>query len=119
VGGTSRKYAFDRLALHVLWPIQEKTNLIQIEVLALEDVIFFVFEKPICPFVNPVGVTISAPKKFPPRCAPQNCFNDGIFTHVYKPLDLNAWPKSRDGRKILQLGTFKLSILQEIKWQVG
>jgi hypothetical protein len=30
-----------------------------------------------------------------------------------------AWPKTRNGKKIRRLGTFKLSILQKDKWQVG
>jgi hypothetical protein len=34
-------------------------------------------------------------------------------------LDPNAWPKSRNGRKIHRSNTFKLSILQENKWEVG
>jgi hypothetical protein len=56
--------------------------------------------------------------KQPLECALQNLFGDGIFTHVYKPLDPNAWPKS-NGKKIRRPGTFKLSILQENKWEVG
>jgi hypothetical protein len=34
-------------------------------------------------------------------------------------LDPNAWPKSRNGKKIHHPNTFKLSILQENKWEVG
>jgi hypothetical protein len=34
-------------------------------------------------------------------------------------LDPNAWPNSRNGRKIHRSNTFKLSILQENKWEVG
>jgi hypothetical protein len=55
----------------------------------------------------------------PPGCAPRNVFSDGTSALVYKPLDPNAWPKSRNGRKIHHSGTFKLSILQENKWEVG
>ncbi len=44
---------------------------------------------------------------------------DGTSTHVYKPLDLNVWPKSRNGMKIHCPNTFKLSSLQENKWEVG
>jgi hypothetical protein len=40
VGGTSKKYAFDMHALTSLWHVQEGTNLIQIEVVALEEVGF-------------------------------------------------------------------------------
>jgi hypothetical protein len=46
-------------------------------------------------------------------------FGDDISAHVYKPLDLNVWPKSRNGRKIHLPNIFKLSILQENKWEVG
>ncbi len=42
-----------------------------------------------------------------------------LLPHVYKPLDLNIWPKSRNGKKIHHPNTFKLSILQENKWEVG
>jgi len=49
----------------------------------------------------------------------QNLFGDGTSTHFYKPLDPNAWPKSRNGKKIYHLNMFKLSILQENKWEVG
>jgi hypothetical protein len=46
-------------------------------------------------------------------------FGDGTSIHVYKLLDLDAWPKSRNGKKICRLDMFKLSILQENKWEVG
>jgi hypothetical protein len=42
-----------------------------------------------------------------------------LLPHVYKPLDLNFWPKSRYGKKIRCPNTFKLSNLQENKWEVG
>jgi hypothetical protein len=45
--------------------------------------------------------------------------NDGIYAHVYKQLDLDAWPKSRNGKEICHLDTFKLSILQKNKWEMG
>ncbi len=34
-------------------------------------------------------------------------------------MDLNAWPKSRNGKKIHCHNTFKLSIMQKNKWEVG
>ncbi len=34
-------------------------------------------------------------------------------------MDLNVWPNSRNGKKIHHLGIFKLSILEENKWEVG
>jgi hypothetical protein len=49
---------------------------------------------------------------------PWNFFGDGISTLVYKPLDLDVWPKSRNGKKICHPNTFKLSILQKNKWEV-
>jgi hypothetical protein len=54
-----------------------------------------------------------------PGCAPWNLFGDGTYAPIYKPLDPNAWPKSRNGKKICDPDTFKLSILQENKWEVG
>jgi hypothetical protein len=63
VGGTSRKYALDRPTLLALWPIQERTIFIQIEVLALEEVGFLLLEKPRCPLVNPIRDDISTPMK--------------------------------------------------------
>jgi len=87
--------------------------------LALEEASFLLLEKPRCPFVNPIVDDISAPMKQPPICASWNFFGDGISALVYKPLDLNAWPKSRNGKKIHCPSIFKLSILQESKWEVG
>jgi hypothetical protein len=51
--------ALDRLALPALWPMQEGTNLIQIEVLVLEEVCFLLSKKPRCPFINLIGDDIS------------------------------------------------------------
>jgi hypothetical protein len=41
------------------------------------------------------------------------------FAHVYKPLDFNVWPKSRNGKKTCRPNMLKLSSLQENKWEVG
>jgi hypothetical protein len=59
VGGTSKKHAFDRPTLPSLWHVQEGTNHIQIEVVALEEVSFLLSKKPRCPFINLVGDDIS------------------------------------------------------------
>ncbi len=58
VGGTSTKYALNKLALPSLWLVHKRTYFIQIEVVALE-VGFLLLEKPRCPFVNPIGNNIS------------------------------------------------------------
>jgi hypothetical protein len=113
------KYALDRKTLPSLWLVQKGTNLTQIEVVALKEVGFLFLEKPRCPFINLVGDNIFALVKQPPRCAPWNLFKDGTFAFIYKPLDPNVWPKSRNGKKIHYPSTFKLSILQENKWEVG
>jgi hypothetical protein len=42
-----------------------------------------------------------------------------LSTLVYKPLDLDAWAKSRNGKKICHFNIFKLFIMQENKWKVG
>jgi hypothetical protein len=55
----------------------------------------------------------------PSTRGPQNIFGDGTFAHVFKPLDLDVWPKSRNGGKICRFDTFKQSILQKNKWEVG
>jgi hypothetical protein len=55
----------------------------------------------------------------PFACAPWNLFGDGNSTHVYKLLDLDVWPKSRNGKKICHPDMFKLSILEENKCEVG
>ncbi len=34
--------------------------------------------------------------KQPSTCALQNFFGNGPYAHVYKPLDPNAWPKTRN-----------------------
>jgi hypothetical protein len=67
--------------------VQEGTNLIQIEVLALEEAGFLLSKKPRCPLVNLVGTNISAPMKHPLKCAPKNFFGDGIFA----PLSISHW----------------------------
>jgi len=51
VGGTNKKYA----NLAFLMACASKINLIQIEVVALEEVGFLLLEKPKCPLVNQVG----------------------------------------------------------------
>jgi hypothetical protein len=101
--------------MHSLWLVQVRTNFIQIEVVALEEDGFLLSKKPTCPLINQVGDDISAPMNQPSICALQNLFGNGTFAHVYKPLFLNAWPKSRIGKKICHPNTFKLSILQKNK----
>jgi len=118
VGGTSKKYAFDRLALLSLWHVQVGTNFTQIEVVALKEVGFLLSKKPKCPF-DKLGDNIFAPMNQPSACAPHSLFGNGISTHVYKPLDSNVQPKSRNGKKIHRLSMFKLSIMQENKREVG
>jgi hypothetical protein len=113
------KYALDRPTLLSLWLVQEGTNFTQIEVVALKEVGFLLSEKPRYPLINPVGDNMFTPVNQPPSCAPWNLFGDGICTPIYKPLDPNVWPKSRNGKKIHHPNTFKLSILQENKWEVG
>jgi hypothetical protein len=98
--------------------MQERRNLIQIEVVALEEAGFLFSKKSRCPLVNPIGDDIFTSMKQPPECAPWKLFGNGTSTLVYKPLDLDVWPKSRNGKKICCLGIFKLSILQEKKREV-
>ncbi len=52
MGMTSRKYALDQPTLPSLSPLQVGIDLIQIEVVALEEVGFLLSEKPRCPLVN-------------------------------------------------------------------
>ncbi len=114
VGGTSKEYAFDRPALPSLW-LCNKDKLTQIEMVALEEAGFLLLEKLRYSLVNKVGDDIFAFINQPSACALQNLFSDGISVHVYKPLDPDAWCKSRNGKKICRLSMFKLSILQENK----
>jgi hypothetical protein len=111
------KYALNKLALPSLWHVHEGIDLIQIEVVALEEVGFLLSEKPRCPLVNPIGNDIFALVNQPPGCAPWNLFGDGIFALIYKPLDLDGWLESRNGKKTHHPNTFKLSIMQENKWE--
>jgi hypothetical protein len=97
--------------------VHEGINLIQIEVVALEEAGFLLSEKPRCPLVNPIRDDIFAPMNQPPGCAPWNLFGDGIYALIYKPLDLDGWLKSRNGKKTHHPNTFKLSIMQENKWE--
>jgi hypothetical protein len=116
---TSKKYALNRPTLPSLWLVQARIDLTQIEVVALEEDGFLLSKKLICPLINQVGDDISASMNEPSVCALQNLFGNGIFAHVYKPLDLDAWPKSRNGKKIHCPGIVKLSILPKTKWEVG
>ncbi len=78
---------------------------------ALDEVGFLFSEKPRCPLVNLVGDDISAPVNQPFAYASRNLFGDGTSTPIYRPLDVDAWPKSKNGKKICCLNTFKLSIM--------
>jgi hypothetical protein len=53
-------YALNRWALPTLWLVQEGTYLIQIDVLALEEVDFLLSDKPRCSLVNSVRDDIFA-----------------------------------------------------------
>jgi hypothetical protein len=99
--------------------VQARIEFIQIEVVALEEFGFLLLEESRCPFVNQVGYNKFAPVNQPSAYAHGNLFGNGTFAHDYKPLDPDAWPKSRNGKKIHRLNTFKLSIMQENKWEVG
>jgi len=77
-----------------------RTNLTQIEMVALEEVDFLLLEKPRYSLVNKVGDNIFAFINQPSACALQNLFSNGTSIHVYKPLDPDAWRKSRNGKKI-------------------
>jgi len=81
--------------------------------------VFLLSEKLKCPIINHVRDDRSALINQPFACALQNIFGNGTLAHVYKPLDLNVRLKSRNGKKICHPNTFKLSILQENKWEVG
>jgi hypothetical protein len=119
VGTISRKYALDRPVLPSLWHVQARTNVTQIEVMALEEASFLLFENPKCPLVDQVGDNNSTPINQPFACTLWNLFGDGPSAHVYKPSDPSVWPKTRNGKKICHPSTFKLSILQKNKWEVG
>jgi hypothetical protein len=99
--------------------MQARLDLIHIEMVALEEVGFLFLKKSRCPFVNQIGDDQFAPINQHLACALQNIFGNGTLAHVYKPLDLNVRLKSRNGKKICHPNTFKLSILQENKWEVG
>jgi hypothetical protein len=86
-----------------------------IEMVALEEASSLLLEKPKCPLINPVGDDISTSMNQPTGCAPWNLFGNGTFALVYKPWDLDAWPKSRNGKKVRHPDIFKLSITQEKK----
>jgi hypothetical protein len=110
VGGIGRKSTLNRPTLLSLWHVQQGIDLVQIEVVALEEVGFLLSEKPRCPLINPIKDDIYAPMK-PPKHAPWNFFGNGTSTFDYKPLDLNVWPKLRNGKKICHPGIFKQSLL--------
>jgi hypothetical protein len=110
VGGTNMKYAFDRPTLPSIWHVQVGTNLIQIEVVALEEAGSLLLEELRCLVVNQVGDDIFAFMNHLFARALWNLFGDGTFAHAYKPLDLDVWPKSRNGKKIIHFA-WELSIM--------
>jgi hypothetical protein len=83
----------DRLALLSLWVVQQGIDLTQIGVVAMEELGLLLLDKPKYPLVNLVRDSISAPMNQLLICAPHNLFNNGTFAPLYKPLDLDAWPK--------------------------
>jgi len=88
--------------------VQVGTNFTQIEVVALEEVGFLLLEKPKCRLINQVGDDISTPMNHPFACALRNLFGNGISAHVYKPLDLDVRPKSKNGKKIIHFARKKV-----------
>jgi len=111
VGRIGRKSALNRPTLLSLWHVQQGIDLVQIEVVALEEVGFLLLEKPRCPLINLIKDDIYAPMKQPPKHAPRNFFGNGTSTFDHKPLDLNVWPKLRNGKKICCPNIFKQSLL--------
>jgi len=111
VGRIGKKSILNRPTLFSLWHVQEGIDLVQIEVVALEEAGFLLLKKPRCPLINPIKDDIYAPMKQPPKYAPWNLFGNGTSTFVYKPLDLNVWPKLKNGKKICHLDIFKQSLL--------
>jgi hypothetical protein len=65
--------------------MQARLDLTHIEMVALEEVGFLLLKKSRCPFVNQIGDDQFAPINQHLACAPHNLFNNGTFTHVYKP----------------------------------
>jgi hypothetical protein len=61
VGGISNKYAFNRLALPSLGPMQIGTNLIQMEVVTLEDTSFLLLRSQDVPLLIRLGMTYMHP----------------------------------------------------------
>ncbi len=72
-----------------LWHVQEKTNLTQYEVMALEETSFILFKKL--------------------KCHPRNLFDDDAWIPINKPMDVDSWPKTRNGKNIYRVLVFKIS----------
>jgi hypothetical protein len=93
------KYGLNMLTLLSSWLVQAGINLIQIEVVALEEVSFLLLKKPRCLHVNLVGDDNFAPVNQPSACALWN-----LFGMVLLPMSISHWiqmfgPKQGMGRR--------------------
>jgi hypothetical protein len=83
MGGTSKRYAFNRPTLLSLWHVQARINFIQIKVLTLEETKLLLLEKLRCPFINQVGDNRFTPLNQPFTCILSNIFGDVTSAHFY------------------------------------
>jgi len=55
----------------------------------------------------------------PSKCHPKNLFGEDASILVNRLMDANSWPKTQNGKNIYCPSTFKFSIQQHKKWEVG
>ncbi len=72
--------------------MQEKTNFIQDEVMTLDEVGFFIFEKS--------------------NSHLKNLFSEDASIFLNRSINENSWPKIQNGKKIVILQIFKISTQQ-------
>jgi hypothetical protein len=89
VGGIRKEYAIGRPIVPSLWPVQERTNLTQDEVMTLKKAGFLLSRKA--------------------KCHPRNLFGDSSSFPINKPADATAWLTTRNGKNICRPSIFKIS----------
>ncbi len=92
VGGIERKYTIDMLVVLSLWHVHEITYLTQYEVMALEEASFILFKKL--------------------KCHHRNLFCYDAYFPINKLMDVDSWPKNRNGKNIHYVLVFKISTQQ-------
>jgi hypothetical protein len=99
IGNTKRKYAFDKLTISKIWPIQVKTNFMQDEIKFLQEVRFVLNKRQ--------------------TIFPQSLFGKENSILINRLVDEMSWPTTHNDNVIHQIVPFKMSNLHYNQWEVG